>query len=498
MFLAMLLAPLLVLLVGAEAQPAVPLSPTIAPPKNYTVLKDTDFYGFNTGAKQTESFELCAEACWGNAACVAVSWNGPDSKIKDMNCNMHCSTKGKRTDKGEVAAVIRSVATGCPAPPPGPPPPPGPGPAVPIPQSWTSREQAANMYIAGQEPLVVGNGYVAAMTRTGTMHVAGVFNGNLDLGKENVRADIPSFWDNLLVDGYLGDFASALDVGVSVVYAVGALKGGGTLETRRYAHRSMPHVVGVDFTFNNTVGTGPLLSNISQPTSWGQTSNANLTTKDSTWVPSSASVGDGSAGMACWSGSVAIPEDTSLPMIHLGLCGTDLRSSPLSVSVPAGQIKTYSVLAAIYSTQEHSSPLVAAAADLKSAQALTVSTRWDAHVNAVNDVLESGIEVSGNHDLAKLVNSSFHTLVAALRQEPEFWYLPFEFREKTHRRTAATASNSPGVWYCCTEQVFKLTWRTCDLLLQRPYILYVWSLFLASWHPQWLPWILSHPPCTVL
>ena len=51
-------------------------------------------------------------------------------------------------------------------------------------------------------------------------------------------------------------------------------------------------------------------------------------------------------------------------------------------------------------------------------------------MNAVNDVLESGIEVSGNHDLAKLVNSSFHTLVAALRQEPEFWYLPFEFREK--------------------------------------------------------------------
>lgn len=419
--LALLLAPLL--LVVAEAQPAVPPLPaTLAPdPKNYTVLKDTDFYGFNAGAKRTESFELCAQACWGNAACVAVSWNGPGSKIKDLNCNMHCSTKGKRTDKGEVAAVIRPGAN-CPARPPGPPPAPSPGPAVPIPQSWISREQAANMYIAGQEPLVVGNGYVAAMTRTGTMHVAGVFNGNLDLGKENVRADIPSFWDNLLVDGYLGDFASALDVGVSVVYSVGALQGGGTLETRRYAHRSMPHVVGVDFTFNNTAGTSPLLSNISQPASWGQTGNVNLTTKDTTWVPSSASTSDGSTGMACWSGSVAIPEDPSLPMIHLGLCGTDLRSSPMSISVPAGQTKTYSVLAAIYSTQEQSTPLVAAAADFKSAQALTVSARWDAHVNAVNAVLESGIEVSGNHDLAKLVNSSFHTLVAALRQEEEFWY----------------------------------------------------------------------------
>eukprot|EP01043_Picozoa_sp_COSAG02_P113808 COSAG02_NODE_50066_length_323_cov_0.464286_1_plen_50_part_10 len=50
-------------------------------------------------------------------------------------------------------------------------------------------------------------------------------------------------------------------------------------------------------------------------------------------------------------------------MIHLGLCGTDLRTSPLSVSVPAGQVKTYSILAAIYTTQQHTSPVVAAAAD---------------------------------------------------------------------------------------------------------------------------------------
>jgi hypothetical protein len=32
------------------------------------------------------------------------------------------------------------------------------------------------------------------------------------------------------------------------------MSGGGSLETRRYAHRSMPHVVGVDFTFDNSKG----------------------------------------------------------------------------------------------------------------------------------------------------------------------------------------------------------------------------------------------------
>ena len=34
----------------------------------------------------------------------------------------------------------------------------------------------------------------------------------------------------------------------------------------------------------------------------------------------------------------------------------------------------------------------------------------------------AGIEITGNHDLAMLVNSSFHTLVAALRAEPDYWY----------------------------------------------------------------------------
>ena len=408
---------LLLLLVGAASAQDGPV------PKNYTVLHDTDFFGFNDGAKRTDSFALCAEACWQKSSCVAVSWNGPGSAIKDNNCNMHCSTKGKRTDKGETAAVIRSGAGSCPAPPPprpGPPPKPKPGPAVPLPLSWTAREKAANMYIAKMQPLVVGNGYIAAMTRTGLMHLAGVFNGNLDFGDAQapVRADIPSFWDSFVVGSYLGDFASALDVGVSVVYSVGALEGGGTLEARRYAHRSMPHVVGVDFTFNNTAGTTTLLSNISQPTSWGQAGSANLTTKDTTWSHAASTA----AGMSCWSGNVEIPEDASLPMINLGFCGTDLRSAPLPVSVPAGQIKTYSVLAAIYTTHDHPSPLVPAAADFHTAAAMTDDARWGQHVSAVDEVLAGGIEVSGNHDLAKLINSSFHTLVAALRKEPEYWY----------------------------------------------------------------------------
>ena len=59
-------------------------------------------------------------------------------------------------------------------------------------------------------------------------------------------------------------------------------------------------------------------------------------------------------------------------------------TAPLPVSVPAGQTKTYSVLAAIYTTLDHPTPLVPAAQDFHAAAALPVESRWAAHVAAVD------------------------------------------------------------------------------------------------------------------
>jgi hypothetical protein len=144
-----------------------------ASPNNYTILNNTDFFGYNAGSKHAATFEECAEACWAHVSCMAASWNGPNSAIHDLNCNFHCSTAGKRADKGELAAVIRADKTHCPDAPPPPPPKPKPAPPVPIPPAWIAREQQANMYYdkASAVPLVVGNGFTAAMTHTGTMHV---------------------------------------------------------------------------------------------------------------------------------------------------------------------------------------------------------------------------------------------------------------------------------------------------------------------------------------
>ena len=101
------------------------------------------------------------------------------------------------------------------------------------------------MYIASQAPIVVGNGCVAAMTRTGVMNVAGVFSGDLDQGKKPVRAAMPSFWDGYAITSLaapyqtLQDYASAIDVGASAVYAIGLLasSGGVSVEARRHVNQ---------------------------------------------------------------------------------------------------------------------------------------------------------------------------------------------------------------------------------------------------------------------
>ena len=45
----------------------------------------------------------------------------------------------------------------------------------------------------------------------------------------------------------------------------------------------MPHLMGVDFIFNNTAGVDPLLTNITQPTAWGS-SNGTISTHATVWV----------------------------------------------------------------------------------------------------------------------------------------------------------------------------------------------------------------------
>jgi hypothetical protein len=61
--------------------------------------------------------------------------------------------------------------------------------------------------------------------------------------------------------------------------------------------------------------------------------------------------------------------------------------APLEVHVPAGQTKTYSVLASIYTSLDHPSPLVLAARDLRAAASMSVDARWQAHVSAVSEAL---------------------------------------------------------------------------------------------------------------
>jgi hypothetical protein len=86
----------LLLLLCTSAAPSQAAAATAGSKKNYTILKDTDFFGFNAGAKRAATFEECAQQCLEHVSCMCVSWNGPDSTHKDLNCNFHCSTEGEQ------------------------------------------------------------------------------------------------------------------------------------------------------------------------------------------------------------------------------------------------------------------------------------------------------------------------------------------------------------------------------------------------------------------
>lgn len=88
----------------------------------WSFLNNTDFYGFNDGAQVVPTMEDCANLCMNKPSCVAASWNGPGSQYHDNNCNLHCSTAGRRTMQGETAVLVRPQGPNCKSPPPPPPP----------------------------------------------------------------------------------------------------------------------------------------------------------------------------------------------------------------------------------------------------------------------------------------------------------------------------------------------------------------------------------------
>ena len=70
---------------------------------SWNVLQNTDFPGnchVNPDGPGA-SVEDCADQCAARSDCVAVSWNGPQSKYHDGNCNFKCTTLGQHADEGE-------------------------------------------------------------------------------------------------------------------------------------------------------------------------------------------------------------------------------------------------------------------------------------------------------------------------------------------------------------------------------------------------------------
>jgi len=161
----------------------------------------------------------------------------------------------------------------------------------------------------------------------------------------------------------------------------------------------------------------------------------------------------GMAGVACSLSTMAGAETPSVAVPTLGECHTEVPKGGLPLAVAAGQTARLSLISARYSNMDdgrHVSchdtaaiwvaffsryqryrcrqgtapdPVASAKRELAQANA-SAATLLAEHVAAVAELNEPGIEVEGNLQLARMVNSSIYALLGAYRNDSKYSSAP--------------------------------------------------------------------------
>ena len=135
----------------------------------WTIIPDTDFVGTIPYHKKAASASACADICQTSVKnCVAISWNGPQSRINNSMCNFKCSSASPTFNKGEEAVIVQPGADTCggghPTPPPAP---------LQCPADWKHGRDTGNLLVAhyNESNAQIGNGYIAMMLQENTEHM---------------------------------------------------------------------------------------------------------------------------------------------------------------------------------------------------------------------------------------------------------------------------------------------------------------------------------------
>eukprot|EP00041_Stephanoeca_diplocostata_P022033 m.522676 g.522676 ORF g.522676 m.522676 type:complete len:859 (+) comp21968_c0_seq3:119-2695(+) len=399
---------------------------------DFTFLNNTDFYGFNDGAQVVATMEDCANLCLNKPSCVAASWNGPGSRYHDNNCNLHCSTAGKRTMQGELAVLIRPQGPNCKSPPPpAPPPPSNPGW---MPGDWQNRFDEGHMLISGpgDKGAQLGNGYAAFFVQGGTEFIAGVFNKRQT---SSHRAAVPSPLTKAAITAINGNTAiptaAALDLEMGVYTTVTPLGGsnsrGGNMhshaadtraafrpycEQRLYTHQALEHLLVAETRCNNTDGDSAWDVTVSAP---GPELTLDLLMQKETprgGLPPNAT---------CWKGTVIVTETNTSKRQEVGICYTDLEQHAHVMHVAPGQVSSAVHLRTIYTNVDTNATATGQTVDAAAAAYVRAvaqaDTLWDSHVRAMALRTQARIEVGGNAELARVVNATANALLDTVRSD---------------------------------------------------------------------------------
>eukprot|EP00040_Diaphanoeca_grandis_P037209 m.241379 g.241379 ORF g.241379 m.241379 type:complete len:829 (-) comp33773_c2_seq1:1694-4180(-) len=411
--------------------------------QSYAYYNDTDFNGYNIGGVKTVSMDACAAACNVNPLCVCASWNGPDSFYHDNTCNLHCSTAGKKSDKGEIGVIVRPQATMCKTPSP-----PTPPVAGLTPPGWKERFDQGQLLISSvsDQGAQIGNGYSAFFIGQGYECISGLFNGHLSYTMHTTshRAKVPSVLTTAKISSMnsmnLPQTAAALDLeqGVYMVAAPSGVDGDNVTSwciSRLYAHRALAHLLVFEVTCNNTLGNKSLVVDIASAPA--------AMTLDLKIQPFSTTI----PNVKCFTGSVYVPETNESTKATIGVCSSDMEGQ--SLTVKAGAIETVMFARTVYSNidtdrnnSSQGNPVEIAESNFKSAVAQGADALWASHVSAMSALTQPGVEVGGNIELGRVINATLNALLATVRQDVIYSSSPGGL--------ATNAYNGHTFWDVCT------------------------------------------------
>jgi len=274
-----------------------------------------------------------------------------------------------------------------------------------VPPQWEQRWKAGQLVYAARTARVkpwlmpnLGNGYMGTQFGRGWMFMSGVYNGEMNMSH---RAHVPVPFN---VKPKKSPTSTALDFERGMVEEVYWWPSAYAIR-RTYFHQALPHVVVTELEVNNSQGQAALTVEL-----------------DDSFSAQSADLEKQSSSLSharhCVAFVTVRAESPRASPVGVALCRA---RPPGAYRVRAGGSLRVALASTAWTTRDAlptaaTSPLQAAELEFDAISRLTPEELRRQHVAAMLRLWRAGIEVEGNPELAKKVNSSWWNLLLSYRE----------------------------------------------------------------------------------